>query len=44
MCEHEKSTLLHVVQSPAYHTRLITVASAEKKKIEDMPELSQFVF
>lgn len=27
MCEHEKSTLLHLVQSLAYHTRLITAAS-----------------
>lgn len=27
MCEHEKSTLLHLVPSLAYHTRLITAAS-----------------
>ena len=43
MCEHEKSTPLHLVQSLAYHTRLITAASPGKKKhTEDMMELKAF--
>lgn len=28
MCEHEKSTPLHLVKSLAYHARLITAASS----------------
>lgn len=32
MCEHEKSTLLLLVQSQAYHTRLITAAPPEEEK------------
>lgn len=39
MCEHEKSTLLHLVQSLAYHTRLITAEKAHR----DMAELSHFI-
>ncbi len=38
MCEHEKSTPLHLVQSLAYHTRLITAEKAHR----DMPELKSF--
>lgn len=48
MCEHEKSTLLQLVQLQAYHTRLITVTPSEKKKsqknhTEDKPGLGDFL-
>lgn len=39
MCEHEKSTLLHLVQSLAYHTRLMSAEKAHR----GMPELNNFI-
>lgn len=30
MCEHEKPTMLHLVQSLAYHTRMMSVKSTQR--------------
>lgn len=43
MCEHEKSTLQHLVQSLAYHTRLITAASSGKKHTERCQNVVFFI-
>lgn len=45
MCEHEKSTLLHLVQSLAYHTMtdMPVAVDFSEKAYRDMAVLSYFI-